>query len=142
MPSAEGPVPHIETGAGIVENEQTAALFTRRALAALHRFGFAGALVWCFSDYDETLWRVPPLDQAVHERHFGLWRIDGSTKPALEEIRRFSGLDRRPLRPDLTWIDITPCEFWSEPAFHVRRLYCLFLKHHWDFLQAVDESLA
>ena len=35
--------------------EAEAALFTRRALVALHRFGFLGAMLWCYGDYARDL---------------------------------------------------------------------------------------
>ena len=38
----------------------------------------AGAMLWCYTDYDQAIWADPPLDLAVHERSFGLWRADGS----------------------------------------------------------------
>ncbi len=65
-----------------VLDEEEAALFTRRALDALHRFGFLGAFLWCYGDYARELWHTPPLDEATHERSFGLWRHDYSAKPA------------------------------------------------------------
>jgi len=37
-------------------DEDSAATFTRRALAALHCFGFLGAMLWCYGDYVEPLW--------------------------------------------------------------------------------------
>lgn len=52
-------------------DEEDAAQYTGRALAALRRFGMTGAMPWCFGDYDETLWPAPPLDEAAHERFFG-----------------------------------------------------------------------
>ena len=57
--------------------EQAAAAYTERALAVLHRAGCLGAMVWCYADYAESTWSEPPLDVAVHERSFGLWRSDG-----------------------------------------------------------------
>ena len=52
----------------------------RRSRAA----GCVGALLWCYTDYEPAIWGSPPLDQAIHERSFGLWRADGSPKPAVE----------------------------------------------------------
>ncbi|HWP84211.1 MAG TPA: hypothetical protein VNN17_03405 [Terriglobia bacterium] len=117
----------IESGASaLVLEEQQAARFTRRALDALHRFGFPGALVWCFSDYAPSLWNRPPLDEAPHERHFGLWRSDGSAKPALAEIQRFVGAGRLQSPERLDWIDISPHEFYRDPSANLRRLYRKF----------------
>ena len=54
--------------------------------------GATGALLWCFADYAEQLWDRPPLDPggAIHERHFGLVRPDGTLKPHAEVVRRFA----------------------------------------------------
>merc|ERR1712232_149600 len=40
-----------------------------------------GALLWCYSDFERTLFDKPPLDKSMHERYFGLIRSDGSLKP-------------------------------------------------------------
>jgi hypothetical protein len=62
--------------AKLMLEEEEASQYTRRSLAALRRFGMTGAMLWCFGDYDEELWAEPPLDEAPHERFFGLWRSD------------------------------------------------------------------
>ena len=66
----------------------------RRALEGLRRAGCLGALLWCYSDYDPALWENPPFDLAPHERTFGLWRADGSPKPAVAAIAAFVGAER------------------------------------------------
>jgi endo-1,4-beta-mannosidase len=58
--------------------ENEAAAYAGRVLDTLHRFGFPGALLWCFADYDPVLRDEPPFDEAPHEMSFGLWRCDGS----------------------------------------------------------------
>jgi endo-1,4-beta-mannosidase len=110
--------------------EDAAAHFIGQALALLHRFGFAGALLWCYSDYAPELWSRPPLDDAPHERFFGLWRADGTPKPAVAVLRRWSGLPRRPPHDDFTWIDIAPNDFFANPRFHLRRLYDRFRRYY------------
>ena len=75
-------------------DEDSAATFTRRALDELHRFGFLGAMLWCYGDYAEPLWTDPPLDEATWERWFGLWRADGSPKPAVAEVTSFKRIGR------------------------------------------------
>ena len=49
----------------------------------------------CYADYDPALWESPPLDLAVHERAFGLWRADGSPKPSVAVLAAFAGAHRR-----------------------------------------------
>lgn len=108
--------------------EDEAAQYTRRALAALRRFGMTGAMLWCYGDYAEKLWPAPPLDEAVHERFFGLWRSDHSPKPALRELTEFAGAERQEWQEDFAWIDVTPAEFYLNPRETLRRLYQTFLR--------------
>lgn len=110
--------------------EDEAGKYTRRALAALQRFGMTGAMLWCFGDYDEKLWTEPPLDEALPERCFGLWRSDHSAKPALRAIEGLKGAEAREWRDDFSWIDVTPEEFYLNPHATLRCLYQIFLREH------------
>jgi endo-1,4-beta-mannosidase len=104
--------------------EAAAAAYTARALAGLRRAGCLGAMLWCYSDYDPALWDDPPLDLAVHERSFGLWRADGSPKPAVAAIAAFAGADRcDDAFDDRTWIDLDRDEFYLDPGAQLPRLY-------------------
>jgi endo-1,4-beta-mannosidase len=107
-------------------DEDRAGLFTARALEALHAAGFPGTMVWCFADYDASLWHEPPFDQAPHERHFGLWRRGYSSKPALAAISSFAGRLRTNPATDFSWIDIPPEQFYQDPRNNLRRLYRRF----------------
>lgn len=100
-------------GVALVE-EQAAAAYVDRALAALHECGCVGAMLWCYSDYVPAIWRSPPFDAAVHERFFGQWRADASPKPAVASVEAFA---RRRLAPvpvppstDTSFIDIEPSD--------------------------------
>jgi endo-1,4-beta-mannosidase len=110
----------------LLQEEDAAAAYTERVLGALHRLGFLGALLWCFGDYDPALQSEPPFDEAPHEMSFGLWRSDGSPKPALGVVRDFGRRERTKPRLDLEWIDVTPDEYLSDPARHLERLYRAF----------------
>jgi endo-1,4-beta-mannosidase len=123
-------------------SEQHAAKFTRDALEALHRFGFLGAMVWCFGDYAKWLWSWPPLDRAVHERYFGVWRNDHSAKPAIAEIKRFEATDRLQPSDDFSWIDILPSEYYSNPHENLRRLYRRFRQVQADYSLATSTRLS
>jgi endo-1,4-beta-mannosidase len=112
-------------GLGILE-EHEAAAYTERVLEALHRFGFLGALLWCFADYDPMLRDEPPFDEAPHEMSFGLWRADRSAKPALKVVRDFGARQKTTPPVDLGWVDVTPEEYLSDPARHLERLYAAF----------------
>ena len=106
--------------------EQVAAAYTERALAALRKAGCAGAMLWCYSDYVPATWGEPPLDAAVHERFFGLWRADGSPKPAVAAVEAFAGAERFAAPGKRAWIDIEPHEFFAEPAVQLPRLYARY----------------
>ena len=81
-----------------------------------------GAMLWCYADYDPAIWATPPLDEAPHERTFGLWRADGTPKPAVAEIAAFAGQDRLEPAPH-DWTDVDEREYWREPGAHLGRLY-------------------
>jgi endo-1,4-beta-mannosidase len=110
-------------GPGWLVDEATAAAYTGRALDGLRRAGCSGALLWCFADYAPGLHQQPPFDEALHERSFGLWRSDGSAKPAVAEITRRAGLPRRAPPADLSWLDIGVEEFLADRRSHLPRLY-------------------
>jgi len=110
----------------VLLGEGEAATYTRDALDALHRFGLLGAMVWCYGDYADWLWSWPPLEKAVHERYFGLWRSGYSIKPALAEVKRFANIDCLEGFDDFSWIDIDPASFYTSPKENLRRLYRKF----------------
>lgn len=58
--------------------------YYKEALQLLPAQNIMGALAWCYGDYDPSLWSFPPLEQNLHERYFGLFRYDGSSKPGLQ----------------------------------------------------------
>jgi endo-1,4-beta-mannosidase len=98
-------------------------------LPRLVQAGATGAMLWCFADYAETLWDLPPCDPngAKHERHFGLVRPDGTLKPHAQTIREFAVT--RPLvqAPERTVeLDISTDEYYADPAGHARRLYLAY----------------
>jgi endo-1,4-beta-mannosidase len=103
-------------------DEDAAAVYTAKALAVLSSAGCLGAMLWCYSDYDAALWNEPPLDLALHERSFGLWRADGSPKPSVAAINAFVGTDRCDPDDD-AWIDLDRDEFYLDPSAQLPRLY-------------------
>ena len=112
----------------ILVEESAAASYTDRALAALHRAGCFGAMLWCYSDYAPAIWDNPPLDAAAHERSFGLWRADGSPKPSVAAIEAFHGADRVDPANGYNWVDVEPDEFFEDPGTHLPRLYGRYRK--------------
>ena len=94
--------------------------------------GATGALLWCFADYAEKLWDRPPCDPdgAIHERHFGLVRPDGTLKPHAEVVRRFAATvpTVEPARRTVELGRRAPIEYYADPLGHARRLYEVFLE--------------
>ena len=103
--------------------EDAAAAYTARALESLRGAGCLGAMLWCYSDYDQALWARPPLDLALHERSFGLWRADGSPKPSVAVVAAIAGASRCDNPGDAPWIDLDRDEFYLDPSAQLRRLY-------------------
>jgi len=112
-----------EQSPSLLVEEEAVAAYTKQALTALQGAACAGAMVWCYTDYDPAIWAKPPLDLAVHERSFGLWRADGSPKPAVAAVEAFAGAARVDGPGEHEWIDIEPDEFYLDPGVHVPRLY-------------------
>jgi endo-1,4-beta-mannosidase len=103
-------------------DEDLAASYTGSVIDTLWAEGCMGALLWCFSDYASDLFDSAPLDQAIHERTFGLWRADSTPKPAVAQVSARSG--RLCSSPgDLEWIDIGPEEFVADRKAQLARLY-------------------
>jgi endo-1,4-beta-mannosidase len=110
--------------AGLVK-EGDAETFFEKSLDLLKSHGIRGALARSFSDYDSSLWDRPPLDERVGERFCGLFRRDGSAKPAARMIRDFPReMKSRDLLWD--WVDIRPEEYMENPGGHLARLYRRF----------------
>ncbi|MDP9329922.1 MAG: hypothetical protein M3P11_04685 [Actinomycetota bacterium] len=108
--------------ASMLVDEEEAARYARRVLAELRRAGCIGAMVWCYTDYAPEIWSAPPLDEGQHERSFGLWRADGSAKPAVSTVAAFAG--RSVVDPlHEAWIDIDPLEYQHDPGEQLPRLY-------------------
>jgi endo-1,4-beta-mannosidase len=108
---------------GVQVSEEAAGTYAGRTVDALHKGGSIGALLWCYADYVAALHDSPPLDLAVHERTFGLWRADGTEKPAVDELRARTGRTRRTPTTARPWLDITPAEFRGDRRGHLIRLY-------------------
>jgi endo-1,4-beta-mannosidase len=104
--------------------EDELATYLEEVLPRLVEIGAVGALPWCFADYDESLWKRPPLDHAWHERYFGLVRPDGSLKPHAEVIKRFAATNPtvRPPSPRAR-IAVTGREYYGDPKRNLVELY-------------------
>ncbi len=105
-------------------SEEDLSLYLEQVLPRLVDVGATGAMLWCFADYAPELWNRPPCDEYIHERFFGLVRPDGSLKPHAEVVRRFNATQPmvKPAVKTVT-LDITPDEYYANPAHHWQRLY-------------------
>lgn len=102
--------------------------YYRRAWRVLWEEGMRGAYAWCYGDYVPSLWQRVPLAHSPHERHFGLFRHDGSAKPAAATLREFlSGVDtvrQTPPAPRDDWVrGEDPSAFYGAPRENLVRLY-------------------
>src|SRR2546426_1000110 len=86
------------------------------------RIGPVEALVWCYADYAPSIWSLPPLDLAAHERHFGLWRWDGTPKPAMATLAEWHGRARA-TPPALDLPDAQRSRFYDAPRSTLIGLY-------------------
>jgi endo-1,4-beta-mannosidase len=111
----------------LMASEEEAAAFVAGTLPRLVEVGAIGALIWCFADYDRSLWRRPPLGDARHERFFGLVRPDGSLKPHALVLRDFarSAPTVRPV-PAEARFDLDPDAFYRDPMAMLRPSYAAF----------------
>jgi endo-1,4-beta-mannosidase len=109
--------------------EEDLAEYLRLALPKLQHSGATGAMLWCYADYVPELWDLPPCQNAVHERFFGLVRPDGSLKPHAKVIQEFAKTNPQvqPI-PDYAKLTVDPDEFYAEPLGHLVDLYQEYLK--------------
>jgi hypothetical protein len=120
-PTKDGDPEAERIAGGSLLTEDEAARYTALAFDRLRSAGAIGGLVWCYADYDRAIWSEPPLDRAPHERHFGLWRADGTPKPAAATLARAS--DARLPPTTLPWSDAERKAFYDSPRDTLVRLY-------------------
>ena len=111
-----------EGGPSPLLTEEEAGRYTASAFARLHSAGAIGGMVWCYADYDRAIWPEAPLDRAPHERHFGLWRADGTPKPAASALQEWSARERL-APPPLAWSDTDRADFYRSRRQSLARLY-------------------
>ena len=109
--------------------EEDFAEFLSLTIPKLQDSGATGAMLWCYADYIPELWDLPPCQNAVHERFFGLVRSDGSLKPHARVIQEFSKTrpQVKPI-PDYAKLTVNPDEFYKEPLGYLVDLYQQYLK--------------
>jgi endo-1,4-beta-mannosidase len=107
--------------------EEEAERFYQQALELLHQCGSIGALAWCYSDYDRTLWDFPPFNEKIHERFFGLFYPDGRPKAHARVFAIAQEWVAQEMNQEPEWIDLARTEFYSSPKQNLIRLYHRFL---------------
>lgn len=108
--------------------EEEAATYYNKVLQRLGAAGMMGAMAWCYADYAPSLWDKPPLDNILHERHFGMFRHDGTAKPAVEMFRQYENL---PINNKLDLIQVkypwlneeNRDNFYQHPRNNLSRFY-------------------
>lgn len=119
-------------------SEEAFAEYVRQVLPRLVEVGALGALIWCFSDYTQDLWELPPCLESRHERHFGLLRPDGSLKPHAEVLRQFAASRPKvhPIPPYAKFPGLTGDDFYEKKLY--RDLDLLYQ----EYLQRKEEAEA
>jgi len=121
-PTRDGDPQAEREAGGILLSEREAADYIPRALSRVHAAGTVGALIWCHADYAPPIWSEPPLDVAPHERHFGLWRWDGTPKPAVDTLAEWRGRARA-APPPPERLDADRARFYDAPHENLVRMY-------------------
>jgi endo-1,4-beta-mannosidase len=108
-------------------SEEALAEYLRLCLPKLVEIGSPGAMVWCFADYIPELWDRPPCDEAIHERHFGLVRSDGSLKPHALTIKEFAA-SKPVVQPIPEWARLAASadDYYRAPAENLKRLWDVY----------------
>lgn len=109
--------------------EEDFAEFLRLTIPKLQDSGATGAMLWCFADYIPELWDLPPCQNAVHERFFGLIRPDGSLKPHAKVIQEFAATKPqvKPI-PEYAKFKVDADEFYKNPMTFLLDFYAQYLK--------------
>lgn len=110
-------------------SEEDFAEFLSLTIPKLQDSGATGAMLWCYADYVQKLWDLPPCQNAVHERFFGLVRPDGSLKPHAKVIQEFAKTKPqvKPI-PEYARLTVDPDEYYKQPLTHIVELYEQYLK--------------
>lgn len=108
-----------------IVSEDKAYQYYERLLNRLIPYPFLGVLFWCYGDYKKNLWGKTPLDEALHERYFGLFREDYSPKSFLSLFHLLQKGERRKTI-SFDWIDVDYEDYFRNPKEHLLRLFRRF----------------
>jgi len=105
--------------------------YYQKCLFLLQEADTLGAFPWCYADYIPDLWNKPPLDENPHERHFGLFRYDGTPKQA---VRAFSTPlqqtgEENKLVTSYPWLNkFDRNTFYNNPRENLQKMYQFYKK--------------
>ena len=110
-------------------SEEDFAEFLSLTIPKLNDSGATGAMLWCYADYVPELWDLPPCQNQVHERFFGLIRPDGSLKPHAKVIQEFAATrpQVKPI-PGYAKFEVDPDEFYKNPLPFLLDFYRQYLQ--------------
>jgi endo-1,4-beta-mannosidase len=134
QPVIASPLPASESyGTCPLWTETEGLAYYNKAMKLLQQVA-TGALGWCYADYSPALWTKPPLDLNPHERHFGLFRHDGSPKPAVNTFMEYDSFCPLPFKPishqySHIFHGMDQNEFYINPTYNLRRLYQQYKKN-------------
>jgi endo-1,4-beta-mannosidase len=88
IPQDKNEITHMPARHRLVSEEDQADYI----LGVIHQareMGCLGAVAWCWTDYDQSLFEKYPFNTEIHERYFGLFRSDGSPKLVARQIQDY-----------------------------------------------------
>jgi len=105
--------------------EEEVLTYYQKALQLLNKYNMTGAFAWCFADYAPELWTKAPLNLNPHERHFGLFRHDGTEKAAVEAFNQQFVEDLGLTTSNLySWLDeFDRNSFYKNPKNNLRKMF-------------------
>jgi endo-1,4-beta-mannosidase len=107
-------------------SEDEGAIYYNKTLKRLLEERMMGGLAWCFADYSPLIWDKPPLDFNLHERYFGMFRYDGSAKPAVKAFHHYKDSfinTADPCLPNYPWLEKEDRDKFYQGANDLPRLY-------------------
>jgi endo-1,4-beta-mannosidase len=111
----------------VLASEDEAATYYKEVLEKLYLVGSLGAVAWCFSDYDPSIWNRFPLDKNVIERFMGIVRSDGNLKYAGKVLHEFA-LQRKKVVSCPIKLNILRENYYNNPLKNLKEAFKEFKK--------------
>ena len=105
-------------------SEEEVKAYYQKAIQGLAAAGMIGAWSWCYADYSPQLWDKTPLKENRHERYFGLFRHDGTPKPAAYLFKDIKPALNYPDQSKIKWLDAFERDnFYLDPLNNLPAMY-------------------